>query len=73
MKKLLLGICAAALVLSGAGEASASDVPDNWVGGWFVHAGGLKVRANGKVSMTYQTYYKRDGGLPTFPCRSGCA
>ena len=67
MKKLLLGICAAALVLSSAGEASASVVPDNWVSSWFVHAGGLKVRANGNISMTYQTYYKRDGGLPTFP------
>ena len=67
MKKLFLGICAAAMVLGSASEAAASVVPDDWVGSWFVHAGGLKVHANGKVSMTYQTYYERDGGLPTFP------
>ena len=65
----LLAACGAGLALAVIGQVPAVSVavPDKWVGVWSVHAGGATVRANGTITMTYQAYYKRDHGLPSFP------
>ena len=47
--------------------AYAKPVPERLVGSYYVHAGTMTVRANGTISVTYQWYYPRDKGMPTYP------
>ena len=48
-------------------QASGPPIPRELVGSYYVHAGGMTVRKNGVVKVTYQWYFKRDHGLPSFP------
>lgn len=70
MKRLrLVCVVGSAFAFMGIGStATASDpVPPDMVGFYYQHAGGMKVRSNGTIRVSYQWYYKRDKGLPTFP------
>ena len=57
----------APLVRPAAVQAADVTVPRSLVGFYYVHAGGMTVRRDGVIKITYQRYLKRDKGLPSFP------
>lgn len=56
-----------AIAMGPAGTAHGTEIPPDQVGFYYQHAGGMKVRADGTIRVSFQWYYKRDKGLPSFP------
>ena len=66
-RRLLIVLASAAAVVATVPAHAAQDIPASLAGFYYTHAGGMTVRKNGTVTVTYQAYYKRDKGLPSFP------
>lgn len=56
-----------AFVLTATPVHALADVPAPFQGFYYQHAGGMRVNADGTINVSYQWYYKRDHGLPSFP------
>lgn len=63
----LASVTAAVTLMSGAPAHASPDIPDDLTGFYYTHAGGMTVRKTGTINVTFQRYYKRDRGLPSFP------
>ena len=63
----LAGVTVAVTLVSGAPAHASPDIPDDLTGFYYTHSGGMTVRKAGTITVTYQWYYKRDRGLPSFP------